>query len=68
MHATAPLILFALLGGSPALTAASPGVVPVAFRGPVADTIPRRPIPTSEIELVGPVRPGEYLGVVGSTR
>ena len=57
MHATIPLIILAFLGGSPP----TPVIFPVAF----ADTIPRRPIPTSEIELVGPVRPGEYLGVVG---
>jgi hypothetical protein len=56
VHTTAPLIILALLGGN------SP--TPVAFPVPFADTIPRRPIPASEIELVGPVRPGEYLGVV----
>jgi hypothetical protein len=53
MHATVPLIISALLGGS------TP-----AIESPL-DTIPRRPLPTSELELVGPVRPGEYLGVVG---
>jgi len=53
MHATVPLILCAMLGSDPAMLPMS------------RDTVPRQAIPKSDVELVGPARAGEYLGVVG---
>ena len=56
-------LLFVLAG---AVAASAPG--PATFRpapaSPAADTVPRTPLPASGLELRGPARPGEYLGVV----
>lgn len=53
MHATFPLLLSVLLGGAP------------AGHPMPSDTVPRQAFPQSDMELVGPARAGEYLGVVG---
>ncbi len=62
-----PLSLFAALAG--AVTAATPALAPsLPAPGPAsrtsADTVPRSPLPVTELELRGPARAGEYLGVV----
>jgi len=59
-----PVSLVVALAGTLAAVApvaAAPGPAPAT---PAADTVRRAPLPDSPLELRGPARPGEYLGVV----